>query len=60
MCGSKLDLIAAKRGAGRPVELEDIRLLELPITTDDACPRHPATTIAHPPSTTRASAPVRP
>ena len=28
--------IASKRGAGRPVDLEDIRLLELPKPTDDA------------------------
>jgi hypothetical protein len=33
---SKQDLIASKRGAGRPVDLEDIRLLELPKPNDDA------------------------
>ena len=27
---SKADLIASKRAAGRPVDLEDVRLLELP------------------------------
>lgn len=27
---SKQDLISSKRGAGRPVDLEDVRLLELP------------------------------
>ena len=32
---SKQDLIASKRGAGRPVDLEDIRLLELPKPTDE-------------------------
>jgi len=34
---SKADLIRAKRAAGRPVDLEDARLLELP-ETDDAEP----------------------
>ena len=32
----KEDLIASKRGAGRPIDLEDVRLLELPRKTDDA------------------------
>jgi hypothetical protein len=27
---AKPDLIAAKRAAGRPVDLEDVRILELP------------------------------
>ena len=34
---SKEDLIRSKRAAGRPVDLEDVRLLELP-ETDDAAP----------------------
>ena len=32
---SKKDLIASKRGAGRKVDLEDVRLLELPIFRSD-------------------------
>lgn len=31
---SKPDLIASKRAAGRPVDLEDVRLLELPASGD--------------------------
>ena len=31
----KADLIASKRGAGRPIDLEDVRLLELPQNPDD-------------------------
>jgi hypothetical protein len=27
---SKADLVASKKAAGRPVDLEDVRLLELP------------------------------
>jgi hypothetical protein len=34
---SKEDLIRSKRAAGRPVDLEDVRLLELP-GADDAEP----------------------
>jgi hypothetical protein len=34
---SKEDLVCSKRAAGRPVDLEDVRLLELP-GTDDAEP----------------------
>jgi len=34
---TKEDLIRSKRAAGRPVDLEDVRLLELP-ATDDADP----------------------
>jgi hypothetical protein len=33
---SKQDLIATKRAAGRDVDLEDVRLLELPETKEDA------------------------
>ena len=37
---SKEDLVRSKRAAGRPVDLEDVRLLELP-GTDDAEPEGP-------------------
>ena len=33
---SKEDLVRSKRAAGRPVDLEDVRLLELPGTDDTA------------------------